>query len=805
MKRLLPALLTAACLLAGDIPLPRARDAARVFATPPAEYGMMHWWYWGPGMSEERIARELDLLTARGTTVVMIAPARGMEPRYLTPPYFERIAFAVAEAKRRGMRVWIADEGEYPSGFAGGKFNTDHPELRMQALVVAEKIPVRAGEAAARKLGPDVVGVLALRGGESQVVPVSAGGELRWAAPGGDWELLVIEHQFRTSPTRYIYHPTGAKDRTFSLCDYLNPAATQAFLNDVHEQYRKYIGAEFGRTVLGFFGDEPDYSLAGIPWTPTAFDEFQRRKGYDVRPFAARFFAPQMDAETKRAKADYWDVWSDLFRDNFFKPQADWCARYGMQYTVHLNHEEDLMELAKSEGDFFKDMRYVQMPAVDAIWRQIWMTETADYPKLASSAAHLWGRQRAMTESFAIYGHGLSLEQAKWVIDQQFARGINSVLTSAFAPGRERNPQMEEVPSLVRYANRASYLLAQGVPAAKIALYVPSRSLWLGDEKANERLLAMTKDLLERQRDFDYIDDQALATAHGYLAVLRPEGGGMETLPPPDVTLSASAPAVKYAHRRWRDADMYFLFNESTERVVREATLEGGGRAQVWSAETGAITELPSSSAGADRVKILLVLEPWEAKFIVVGTALPPASSPEPLLEPGRTITTLGGEWTIEIAGHKVTRPLQSWSGFGLPGYSGSARYRKEFTIASASGRLFLDCQEVRYSARAWLNGVDLGDRPWRPFRWEITKALKPGTNVLEIEVRNTPANEFAGDPEKQAKLKEEAAATRLSYLARSLPFDLEMLPSGLLPEVGIVEFTPLRRAASSAAPTRRD
>jgi len=56
-------------------------------------------------------------------------------------------------------------------------------------------------------------------------------------------------------------------------------------------------------------------------------------------------FAKQLTTAQKRMKADYWDVWSDMFRENFFDVQADWCAANGLEYMVHLNHEEKMMEL----------------------------------------------------------------------------------------------------------------------------------------------------------------------------------------------------------------------------------------------------------------------------------------------------------------------------------------------------------------------------------------------------------------------------------------------------------------------------
>jgi hypothetical protein len=107
---------------------------------------------------------------------------------------------------------------------------------------------------------------------------------------------------------------------------------------------------------------------------------------------------------------------------------------------------------------------------------------------------------------------------------------------------------------------------------------------------------------------------------------------------------------------------------------------------------------------------------------------------------------------------------LKPWAELGFPAYSGAARYRREFTLPrerlAGTRRLFLECGELRYTGRAWLNGVDLGNRAWRPFRWEITTALKPGANVIEIEVRNTPAAAFAGDPASNSRRRPRVATS---------------------------------------------
>ena len=451
------------------IDVPTYAEARAGFASPPPEYAMTLWWFWNSAMSEADIRRDLDDMRAHGVRSVMIWCYKGLAIEYLSPTWFERVRYAVDEAARRDMRAWIMDEGGYPSGFMGGRISSDFPDLRMQVLLPGDP-------------------------------PHPA---------------------FRTPPTRYVHMPGFAKDQTYSLFDALNPAATRVFLEGVHEKYREALGDHLGKTLLGIMGDEP--SFPGVPWTATLPAEFLERKGYDVRPYLSRLFAKPASDEDRRIHADYWDVWTDLYRDNFFKPQSDWCSRHNIDYIVHLCGEEDMKQLVALNGDYFKCQRYVGIPGVDAIWRQIWPGVVADYPKLASSEAHMEGVPRAFTESFAVYGRGLSLEQAKWVMDQQFVRGINQFQTMLYLssqaefrpyfhpPDWHGSPQWAHFAMLAEYSNRASYLLSIGRPTARIALYYPTTSGWLGDFEADRAGLALARGLLERQRDFDFIDEDGLS------------------------------------------------------------------------------------------------------------------------------------------------------------------------------------------------------------------------------------------------------------------------------------------------------
>lgn len=506
------------------INLPKSREVASHFQTPPPEYGPTVTWGWSGPVTRKVIRRDLDQIHALGFPAVTIEAGYRMNEPYLSPGWFRLIRDAAEEAGKRNMRVWLIDEGKYPTGFANGKFSQERPDLRMQVLVADDPIHVDPGQHIVQTLSSNAVSAAAFNTSDSstRVLDIRSG-QLDWTAPTdrGGWDIRVVEHQFRTSPTRAVNNPTGAKDTANSLMNYLNPAATRQFMDWTHEQYQQYMGSEFGKVILGFRSDEPAYYR--MPWTPTLPAAFQRRKGYDVRPYLAAFFVPNMPEEIRRIKADYWDVWTDLYQENFFRLIARWCDRNNLEYVDHLDKDgpetnHGMLDLVRTEGDFFRDMRDLQIPGVDAIWNQVWPGKVANFPKLASSAAHLFGRPRSFSESFAAYNPPPTIDQARWAVNYQLARGINFfefMFYSSSAGGHggaHGYMASDQFPDLAAYTNRASFLLSQGRPDAQIAVYFPTSSLWLQDTTANTGTWQVAQQLIEHQRDFDFVDDRTLAT-----------------------------------------------------------------------------------------------------------------------------------------------------------------------------------------------------------------------------------------------------------------------------------------------------
>jgi hypothetical protein len=831
-----------------QITVPSLREAAASFRTPPREYGAIHWAIWGGELTRERIIQEFDSLQANGVYIVNFGPARGMTPKYLSPEHLALTRFAVEEARKRGMKVWIADEGTYPSGFAGGLIGEKFPRLAMQGIVADTRVSLTAGQTLSIPLPPDTLGVYVENGSDhtTSVLPMPRNGQFKWTAPntGSDpytpgflWDVVFVRHVYRSSPTRYINREDGTynKDARYPLIDYLDPNATRAFMSTTHEVYKQLFGADFGATILGFFGDEPDYASA-IPWTPALLDEFRKQKGYDLQPYLPLFFARDLTEEARRVKADYYDVWSGIFQNSFFGVQADWCARNNMEYLVHLVGEEVMMHLTRTEGDYFRDERYVQVPGIDNLSQLLplavhipdgrWDVNN-NFPKLASSAAHLFGKPRVWTEE----GGGLGID-GKYQLDFQLVRGVNTMQIRipavrdgmSYQPGASSAGQVNappQAPMLAWYANRAGYLMAIGRPAAQVGLYHPANSMWLGDEEADRSTTKLGWQLLEHQVDWDYFDEQSLssvaAIADGgfknlsgqvYRAIVVPsstvitrtglerfqafvKAGGkvifvggtpklvvdktfkdaaedatpdlsfatlvepsgditprvLAALPKPDVKLDAEFPRLTYMHRSWRDAEMYFFFNESNQAESRTATIAGRGQAQAWDLGTGQIRSISGATAEGDSVRFPLILGPYEAKVVVAGPPPGEFFTPEPSLVSGTTLAELGGDWTLDLNGQHLTTPLKSWEDLGTPSFTGPAIYHKQFTAPTvpAGKRVFLEIADVREYARIRVNGATFDARAWQPYRWDITNSLQPGDNDLQINVFATPAGRGGG------------------------------------------------------------
>lgn len=271
-----------------------------------------------------------------------------------------------------------------------------------------------------------------------------------------------------------------------------------------------------------------------------------------------------------------------------------------------------------------------------------------------------------------------------------------------------------------------------------------------------------------------------------------------------DVAISNTKNKVLYVHRQTADADLYWLDNRSEN--PNEATVSFRMTSKVpelWHPETGK-SEPVSYQIKDGRTIVPLKFTSWEAFFIVFRDKATVASYTKPAISVS-PVAQVAGTWTVHFQKErgapqkKTLNALGSLSEQTDPGvkyFSGTAAYDNVFALpAVAKNTLYsLDLGEVNNIAEVIVNGKNVGTVWKKPFRIDITEALKSGQNTLQVKVTNVWVNRLIGDA--QPGVTSKVTFTTLPFYQADSP----LLPSGLLGPVRVLATT---SASAQAEATR--
>lgn len=504
---------------------------AGALAQPSPEFSPAYFWSLNDALDERVLIAQLRDMHARGLRSVCIHPmppefcpetmANAMSPPYLSDEYFRLIRRIVDECAALGMHFYLYDEAAWPSGSAAGRVYARNPRGFSRKCVGFDEIKLESGKN--YRVDPDALsGALRNTAGIAQILPPGA----EVAAAGPDMTLRV----FKVREGRAYLPP-----RADPLC----LAATRTFIKLTHENYARHLGERLGANIKFAFTDEPAAegthpAPASVPgrltWTADLPQVFLREKGYDLIPHLPRFFEKNRDIDTTRVLLDFYDVWSKLFAARYLHPLRDWCREHGLLSGGHMGGEDELRYNADGGfGHILRALRELDLPGIDAIWRQIFPGNPVPpvFPKYAQSVARQKnGPGLVLSESFMVYGNGLTPAEMKWIVDQQLALGVNVFVFGHYAYATRDhfmafarpffgpvNPFWKYLAPLHEYVTRLGYLLSRGRSACATAVYCPIRDVWSGGED-RARAIAMhgqvSARLLEHQCDFDFVDDDLL-------------------------------------------------------------------------------------------------------------------------------------------------------------------------------------------------------------------------------------------------------------------------------------------------------
>lgn len=451
-------------------------DFKNEFMNPSGKYRSIPFWAWNDVLDKKEIARQINEMKKIGMGGFFIHSRDGLETEYMSDEWFECVRTAVHEAKKNKMSVWLYDEDRWPSGTCGGLI-TKKKENCCKGLT----LEVYNGELKEFKDN-----ILALYAAEISGMDIYSLKRLNNIELNDNEVLLIARLEISEGSEWFNYSAPP---------DNLNYDTVSEFIQSTHEVYKREVGNEFGKTIVGIFTDEP--SLADrhalfnpkrgwIPWTDgfeKYFKDMYAEDVFDLIPYL--YFNGKY---SRKIRHDYWQAISKRFRESYFNRIGEWSKNNNLAFTGHLLQEDKMGLSCRVNGSVMPHYLAQDVPAIDMLTE---CTEEYITVKQCSSAASQMGADMVLTETYGCTGWDLSFEGQKWIGDWQYVLGINQ-RCQHLALYSLRGCRKRDYPPSINcnnswwscgktiedYFARLGYMLRTGKAVRKLLVIHPMSTVW---------------------------------------------------------------------------------------------------------------------------------------------------------------------------------------------------------------------------------------------------------------------------------------------------------------------------------------
>ena len=295
--------------------------------------------------------------------------------------------------------------------------------------------------------------------------------KVKRAAPGGMG--LVIDHFDKKAVSNYLQHIEDAFERT-------KTPYPHTFFND-------------------------SYEVEAATWTPTLFEEFEKRRGYKLENYLRQL----LSGDTK-ILSDYRETLGDLLLENFTQQWTAWAHKHGA-ITRNQAHGSPAnlidcyaaVDIPEIEGFGLSEFGIKGLRQDPGKTRK----NDSDFSmlKYAPSAAHICGKPYTSSETFTWLTEHFrtSLSQLKPDIDLMFCAGVNHMFFhgTCYSPKNDpwpgwkfyasidmspTNSIWRDAPYFMQYVERCQSFLQMGQPDNDFLVFLPVRDMW---QKNPQKLL----------------------------------------------------------------------------------------------------------------------------------------------------------------------------------------------------------------------------------------------------------------------------------------------------------------------------
>jgi len=514
------------------------------------------WWWEGSAVNKKDLTWNLQQYQKAGLGGVEITPIYGIYGYekefidFLSPKWLDVFKHTLTESKRLGLGVDLANATGWPFGgpwvkeedasksiyyktysVDGGQSlkepvvykreafvrtannkpaviesikrpvweNTNLQALALDQVVYPENLPVQA--------------LIAYNGSQTidLTKQVDKLGNLNWTAPqGGTWTLYAV---FSGLHGKMVER--AAPGGEGYAIDHFSAQAANNYFKKFDEAFKGFDLS----SLRAFFNDsyEVDDARGQANWTPLLFEEFKKRRGYDLREHLPALFGKDEKEKNVRVLYDYRATIDELILHNFTEIWKRWGASKGAMVR-NQSHGSPANTLDLYDA--------VDIPETEG-------TDILRF-KFATSATNVSGKKLAASESATwLNEHFLSSwGDVKKIIDLYFLGGVNHIVyhgteyspKDAPWPGwlfyaavhfQPENPQWKDFHALNTYITRVQSFLQDGKPDNDVLLYYP-----LVDKYSEQtRDLLQHFDGMERNfvnSDFEHVSKWMLEEGYGF-------------------------------------------------------------------------------------------------------------------------------------------------------------------------------------------------------------------------------------------------------------------------------------------------
>jgi hypothetical protein len=315
------------------------------FQTPPDDARiMMRWWWFGPAVTKAEIERELRVMRDGGIGGVEVQPVYPLLPDdekagiknlpYLSDEFLEMLRFTGDKTKELGMRMDLTLGSGWSFGGAKTPITEAAGQLRVERVKIdanTKRVPVPSMIPAEKLLGVFLPltdpNSTADRTGEPWKELTDIKDDNVWLTDADKNQGSEVIFFIGGKSGMQVKRPSAGAEGY--VLNHLDKPSVESYLKNTGD--RLYSAFDKNNVPYSFFCDSLE--VYQQDWTDDFLAEFQKRRGYDLRPQLPALIT-DIGEQTAAVRYDWGRTITEIFNERFMIPMQEWGKKNNTKFRI---------------------------------------------------------------------------------------------------------------------------------------------------------------------------------------------------------------------------------------------------------------------------------------------------------------------------------------------------------------------------------------------------------------------------------------------------------------------------------------